>query len=217
MVTFVSKYEGDEDQLAKKAAKGGDYHHGELRQALVKAAVELISEREGASFGLRDLAAKVGVSHPALYRHFADRSALFLAISIEGFTLYAETQKHILETAPQDPAERLVLLGRNHLAFALKYPAYFRVMFGAKVSEHKLDDDTLRTVAPPTLELIAKNAAQLGKENPFDFTLILWSTVHGISLLYLDRQLVFFGKSTAESVFELVEQSVRNQIKAYTS
>ena len=203
--------------MAKKGAKAGDYHHGELRQALVKAAVELIGERGDASFGLRDLAAKVGVSHPALYRHFADRAALFLAISIEGFTLYGETQKQVLETAPQDPAERLVLLGRNHLAFALKYPAYFRVMFGAKVSEHKLDDDTLRVVAPPTLETIATNAAQLGKENPFDFTLILWSTVHGISLLYLDRQLKFFGKSTDESVFELVEQSVRNQIKAYTS
>jgi AcrR family transcriptional regulator len=200
-----------------KAKQAREYHHGELRQALIDAAISLFNERGDASFGLRDLAARVGVSHPALYRHFADRAALFRAIAVEGFTLYGKTQQNVLVHAPEDAADRLVLLARNHLGFALSHPAHFRIMFGAKVSEHKLKDDELNVVARPTLQLIANTAACFGKGDPLDFALVLWSAVHGISLLCLDGQLVFFGKTTVESVDQLLEQCVRDLIKGYTS
>jgi AcrR family transcriptional regulator len=200
-----------------KAKRAREYHHGELKQALIDAAISLFNERGDASFGLRDLAVRVGVSHPALYRHFADRSALFRAIAVEGFTLYGETQQSALLHAPEDPTDRLVLLARNHVGFALSHPAHFRIMFGAKVGEHKLNDDELNVVARPTLQLIATTAASFGKDDPLDFALILWSAVHGISLLSLDGQLVFFGKTTVESVDRLLEQCVRDLIKGYTS
>jgi AcrR family transcriptional regulator len=199
-----------------KAKQAHEYHHKELRQALIDAAIALFNERGDASFGLRDLAGRVGVSHPALYRHFADRSALFRAIAVDGFTLYAETQQNVLIHAPEDPADRLVQLARNHLGFALSHPAHFRIMFGAKVGEHNLNDDELNVVARPTFQLIATTAAALGKDDPLDFALILWSAVHGISLLWLDGQLVFFGKTTVESVNQLLDQCVRDLIKGYT-
>ncbi|HEY9683671.1 MAG TPA: helix-turn-helix domain-containing protein [Oculatellaceae cyanobacterium] len=105
---------------------------GDLGPALLKAAIELVNEKGDTSFGLRDLAAKVGVSHPAMYRHFKDRSALFHVIAFEGFSLDGEIQKWPFENAPPNPEAQLLYLGRNHLAFALDHAAYFRIMFGAR-------------------------------------------------------------------------------------
>jgi AcrR family transcriptional regulator len=195
--------------------KTRDYHHGELRPALLRAAVELVNERGDGSFGLRDLASRVGVSHPALYRHFADRAALFHAVAIEGFSLYAKTQQMVMSSSPDDPEEQLIRLGRNHLTFALEHPGYFRVMFGAQIGEHKLADESLNKVARPTLEIIATVASAFGKPEPLDFALCLWSSVHGIALLGLNGQLTFFSKTTTESVHALAEQSARYMIAGY--
>jgi len=192
-----------------------EYRHGALREAALKTAVELIAERGDASFGLRDLAARVGVSHPALYRHFADRASLFRAIAYEGFALYGATQQVALETAPQSPTEQLVILGLNHLRFALQNPSYFRVMFGAKVVEHKIDDDALSVVATPTLQIIVDVSAALKGPEPLDFALMLWSSVHGIAMLGMDAQLTHFGKSTQKDLEGLVEKSVRFLVRGY--
>lgn len=152
--------------MPTKSDRKKEYRHGALREAALKAAIELIAERGDASFGLRDLAARVGVSHPALYRHFADRAALFRTIAYEGFVLYGATQQVALETAPQCPTEQLVILGLNHLRFALQNPSYFRVMFGAKVVEHKIDDDSLSVVATPTLQRLVDVSATLKGPEP---------------------------------------------------
>jgi AcrR family transcriptional regulator len=195
--------------------KKKEYRHGDLRKAALEAAVALIQERGDASFGLRDLAARVGVSHPALYRHFADRAALFSAIAAEGFALYGATQKVALKGAPKSPSERLVILGLNHLRFALSHPSYFRVMFGAKIVEHKMDDAALAQVATPTFNIIVETAAALNGDNPLDFALMLWASVHGIAFLSIDAQLAHWGKSKQEDLENLVEQSVRYLIKGY--
>ena len=194
-----------------------DYRHGDLRKAALEAAIKLIEERGDASFGLRDLAARVGVSHPALYRHFADRAALFSAIAGQGFSLYGATQTAALQEAPQSPTERLVILGLNHLRFALENPSYFRVMFGAKIVEHRIDDESLSEVATPTFSIIVQNAAALNGPEPLDFAIMLWASVHGIAFLSMDAQLAHWGKSNQEALEKLVEQSVRFLIKGYQS
>ena len=201
--------------MAPQSAKKKDYRHGDLRKAALRAAVELIHERGDASFGLRDLAARVGVSHPALYRHFADRAALFSAIAYEGFALYGSTQVAALLGASANPDERLVILGLNHLRFAIDNPSYFRVMFGAKVVEHQINDVCLSTVATPTFQIIIDNAAALGGPKPLDFALMLWASVHGIAFLGMDAQLAHWGKSSQQDLENLVEQSVRFLVSGY--
>ena len=66
------------------------YHHGDLRSALVDQAVALITAQGDVSFSLRDLAGRIGVSHAAVYRHFADKTALLNAVAAHGFALLAQ-------------------------------------------------------------------------------------------------------------------------------
>ena len=199
--------------MKKSPSEQAQYHHGGLRQALLDGALAMVDERGDASFGLRDLAKRVGVSHPALYRHFADRAALFSAIAYEGFSLYHETEKETLARCGDHPEEQLIALSRNHVRFALEHNAHFRIMFGARVREHRLDDSKLQAVARPTLQVVADVASRLKRKDaaadPFEFAIILWSSVHGLAMLGLDGQLAMLGKPPEQLLESFAEQSVR--------
>ena len=99
------------------------YHHGDLRAALLAAAVEVIDESGPAALSLRDLARRVGVSHAAPAHHFGDKTGLLTALATEGFELLAEA------LAPTRPPGDLVELGVGYVLFAVQHRAHFEVMF----------------------------------------------------------------------------------------
>lgn len=95
----------------------------------------MIAERGGAHFSLRELAGIVGATHPSVYRHFADRSALLDALTAEGFLRLSAYQKAALEAAPPGPLERLVALGIAYVRFAIENPGFFALLFSARPDE----------------------------------------------------------------------------------
>lgn len=115
------------------------YHHPNLRQALLDKALGIIAERGGPHFSLRELAGEVGATHPSVYRHFADRSALLDALSAAGFEKLSAYQMQALDRAAPGPLERLVALGIAYVLFAIENPGFFALLFNARPDETPAD------------------------------------------------------------------------------
>src|ERR1700758_3123358 len=115
------------------------YHHSNLREVLLASAVQLIAEAGPSGFTLREVARRAGVSHNAPYRHFQDRDALLAAGAAQG---YLELNDAMIEAADQasDPLNQLKRAGLAYVAFALRRPEHFTVMFEAPISKRKHPD-----------------------------------------------------------------------------
>lgn len=112
------------------------YHHGDLRAALVQAALALVEEGGPEALTLREVAARVGVTHPAAYRHFEDKTALLAALAEEGYRLLGDALDTAVEGAgaPRSPRERLRALASAYVGFALERPAQYRIMWGPRLN-----------------------------------------------------------------------------------
>lgn len=168
------------------------YHHGDLRRALIEAALAII-DREGVdALTIRRLAKEVGVSHAAPAHHFADKQAIVLAVATEGFRILGDHMRKLPEI--DDPKERLTALGRGYLRFAFDHPAYYRVMFGPHKTQLVLDDAEFHAVASGTFEVLTKVVAPLVyREGDSDeerkrrigaASISCWTHVHGNVMLW---------------------------------
>lgn len=160
------------------------YHHGDLRAALVVAAVEMLEA--GEPYSMRAVARRADVSPTAPYRHFADRSALDSAVAVEGFKDLRARLSAALEAAPDevDPAQVLGELGVTYVAFALRRPALFRLMFGGECD----DSDSDRVHASQELHAVLGEVLTRlfpGQASPTLAT-ALWGLAHGLAFLHLD-------------------------------
>ncbi len=164
------------------------YHHGDLRNELLTAGVELLAEGGVDALSLREAARRAGVSHAAPYRHFADRQALLDAIATEGFAHLTTVMRAALDTAGSAFADRLRALAGAYVRFALERPAQFQLMFAAP----KVDSDrnqALRETADAAFAVLLDVVAD-GQENgqvvagdPAELSWITWSAVHGAATL----------------------------------
>lgn len=163
------------------------YHHGDLRAALIAAAVEGLEA--GEPFSLRAVARRAGVSPTAPYRHFADREALDNAVAVEGFKdLRADLEAALAESMkPTAPEAVIAALGVAYVGFALRRPAVFRLMFGNECDE----EDSERVQASEQLHgMLSKSIERLfpGANNS-NLSVALWSMAHGLAFLHLDGKL----------------------------
>ncbi len=113
----------------KKRAREGAYHHGNLREALIQAARELIKEKGPAGFTFADAARSAGVSPAAPYRHFRDREALLADVAREGFVRFEAMLTTGWANGKPDALTAFNNVGRAYLAFARAEPAYYAAMF----------------------------------------------------------------------------------------
>ena len=170
------------------------YHHGNLRRALLDAAIELIG-REGAdALTLRAAARAAGVSQAAPYRHFADKRELLAAVAEEGFRMMAADMRAGSAAYPDDAIARFRACGLAYLAFARAHPAHFRVMFGRHVA-HRAAYPGLKAAASESFAELEARIAD-GQKAGFivegevrPLAIATWSTMHGFSSLLVDGQL----------------------------
>jgi len=181
------------------------YHHGDLRVALVAAAIEMLEA--GEAYSMRAVARRAGVSQTAPYRHFADRDALDSAVAVEGFRDLREELSQALCDAPDGsrPADLLGELGVAYVAFALRRPAVFRLMFGNECDEADSD----RVQASGALHAVLGDllARLYPHRMPSDLATGLWGLAHGLAFLHLD------GKYRPEP-FDEVASRVRAAVAA---
>ena len=109
------------------------YHHGDLRSALLDAAVDIITELGPQQLTIREVARRVGVSHTAPYRHFADKDQLILAVVEQGFELMSQTMAEKKAAAPQDEINQFAASGQAYIDFALQHPAHYRIMYSGNL------------------------------------------------------------------------------------
>ncbi|MFF1831777.1 TetR/AcrR family transcriptional regulator [Paenarthrobacter sp. NPDC058040] len=161
------------------------YHHGDLRAALVAAAVE--SLEAGEAFSLRAVARRAGVSPTAPYRHFADREALDNAVAVEGFRDLLSDLEASLAELPEaaTPQEVIAALGVAYVAFALRRPAVFRLMFGNECDE----EDSERVQAAGQLHGMLNQTFERLFPGNVSLSVALWSMAHGLAFLHLDGKL----------------------------
>jgi AcrR family transcriptional regulator len=170
-----------------------NYHHGALRETLLKATLELIEMDGIGAVSLRQVARSAGVSPRAPYHHFPDRAALLTALSDEGFRLLAAelTEAH---TAASAPTEALEAILNAYVEFARANPAYFRLMFRPELTEpHKSEsgaeagEAAFAVLANTVDECLATKVLPAVDKNVLAIT--MWSLVHGYASLWLDGQL----------------------------
>jgi AcrR family transcriptional regulator len=197
--------------MSRDSAEHSTYHHGDLRAALIAAATAEIERSGYENLSLRELAASVGVSRAAPYRHFADRRALLAAVAADGFDALTRIHRKAI-AAEQTPQAQLIAAGRGYLAFAAERPQLFRLMFSS---------DLLRGGgAPPDAELIRAAgesyavfegmvAATLPDAEDSAIkaaTIACMSTTYGFALLRMDNRLkpFMYGRLTQSELVNAV-------------
>jgi len=170
------------------------YHHGQLREALVVAGLELTRAGGPTALGLRDVTRRVGVTPNAAYRHFADRESLLAAVAERIQADMVARMATIAAADPRDPVADLRAVGLGYVEFALAEPGWFRTAFamdGAPASSRS----TATAVPPPFARLVAALdalvvAGQLPPDRRVGAEWPCWSAVHGVAVLALGGPLL---------------------------
>lgn len=170
------------------------YHHGDLRQSLIDAAIALINEEGISDLSLRQVARRVGVSHNAPYRHFADKEALLAAVAEQGFQSLQSAMEAAKQAIPADASQALEAIGIAYVNFALAHPVHYRLMFG----DYRSDLSKYSTLAAAahqsfmvlvTTIVEGQNAGIFRTADSVDMARVAWSLVHGQSMLLLNHRL----------------------------
>ena len=193
------------------------YHHGDLRNALITAAVPLLEARGPAALSLREVAKAAGVSHAAPYRHFRDKTALLEEIAVSGYDTLTRACERAQRRYAGDPAKQLVEAGLGYLMFVVEQPRVAHLMFGGMIT---LDSCgvTLQRAAETSfnsLVAIVDGGVRTGvfKSLPAEeLTVAAWSMVHGLATLITSgmlgavaanrREVRRLGRKLAETLLE---------------
>ena len=182
-------------KVAKAVGEPAPYHHGDLREALLKAA-ESILEREGpAGLTLRAAAREAGVSHAAPTHHFGDMGGLLSELAAEGFRRFGAFLAAAAE-AEKTPTERLDAMGEAYVEFARRYPGLFLLMFRSERLD--VSRPALRDAIKASFQTLSGGVAEQLSENPARAAAPLatiagivrsWAMVHGFAMLLIDHRL----------------------------
>lgn len=167
------------------------YHHGDLHQQAHDQALAVLRLEGDGAISLRAIAKQIGVSAPALYRHYADRESLLAELAISGF---AALRQQLLSVDQHAPRAALIGIGLAYVAFAQSEPNLYRLMFGGRVlpkgAHPRLDQAGLG--AFNVLQDTIARGQRAGYLKPAPLALMTataWSLVHGLSQLTIDGHL----------------------------
>ena len=162
------------------------YHHGDLRRAVLDAALVAISEVGPSAVSLRDLARRSGVSHAAPAHHFGDKAGVLTAVAAEGYHLLADAL-----TAAHQHTEDFVEVGVAYVRFAIEHQAHFEVMFRPEL--YHADAPEVRAAQERAAQMLYGGVASLPDGQPGPDLLLAgaaaWSLVHGFATLWLNKVL----------------------------
>jgi len=197
--------------------RAGQYHHGDLRRALLEEALRTIQAGGVGQLTLRAVGDALGVSRTALYRHFSDKQALLAAVGGEGFRML-----RLVLTSAWDERGRgrkgFEAMGLAYVRFAVAHPAHYRVMFGGFIESCAKDAGFIQEAQAAFQVLVdslveQQRAGVVRHDNPLLLARFIWSVVHGIAMLIIDGQLTG-ADDPGEAVNQYAMRRIRDAIAA---
>jgi AcrR family transcriptional regulator len=169
-------------------AKGGRYHHGDLRSALVDAAIGVIAERGVRDFSMAEASRRLGVTTAAPYRHFADRDELLAAVAARGLTVFAAMLSGAADAA-DTPAQQLAAMAGAYVRFAAQQRPLFDALFSSGLDKSRHPElhrawepvDALLTTVP--LEVCDGDSAEAEALSD-----AIEASAHGYAMLLTDGE-----------------------------
>lgn len=165
------------------------YHHGNLRQALVEAALTLIEAKGPTGFTLSEAAKSAGVTPAAVYRHFSGRDELIAEVALQGHRIFADLMGFAYDNGGPSPLSAFESTGRAYLAFARKHPGHYMAMFESGISINA--NPELAAAATKSSAILERAAAALSEQLPPEkrppaamFSAHIWAMSHGVVELY---------------------------------
>jgi len=182
--------------------KKGSYHHKNLRATLLQLTSEMIAKEGQESVTLRELARRIGVSRTAPYRHFKDKSALLAAVAVDSFQHLNLYLLKDFDAPHLDALEQLHRMLCHYVTFAVDNHTLYQLMYGKGFHENETFPE-LAEVADETFAILAQAIAQCQEKgnitagDPRHLGYVIWSSVHGLSSLYMDGKLQLGGDPSA--------------------
>jgi AcrR family transcriptional regulator len=165
------------------------YHHGNLRQALVDAALKLIEEKGPTGFALSEAAKNAGVTPAAVYRHFEGREDLIIEAALQGHAIFADRMEAAFNNGQPTALEAFSATGRAYLDFARRHPGHYMAMFESGVSSQATPE--LAAAVARSSGVLERAAAALSEHiapekrpPPSMFSAHIWAMSHGVVELY---------------------------------
>jgi AcrR family transcriptional regulator len=178
----------DKDDPGERNAQRS-YHHGNLRETLIRAALELIARKGTAGFTFAEAARFAGVSPAAPYRHFRDRDELMANVALRGFEQFEAALTRAWEDGRPDGYSALDRLGKAYLEFARTQPAFYSAMFEAGVplgANPALRDasDRAFAVLRAAADKMCTAMSAAGRPPALMVALHIWTMAHGVASLF---------------------------------
>lgn len=192
------------------------YHHGDLKNALIQAGVEILAQEGVDGLSLRKVAQHAGVSHSAPYAHFPDKQSLIAAISTEGFNQLHTELEAAISPYSKNPKKQLLEGAKTYVRFAEENTDTFKIMFSGVLEKEK-DYPSFVEISSKTFKLVVEvvqacQNADILPTAPADLMAVsVWGQVHGIISLALEGQ-VSHTVLDRHSIQDLVLFSIEQRI-----
>jgi AcrR family transcriptional regulator len=169
-----------------------NYHHGDLREALIAETLNMIQNDEVPLIGFRELARRLDVSRTAPYRHFESVEHLLAVVAEEGYRKFLESLESVSRTAHLSNKERFRDLGIAYIHFALENASHYRLMFEPRFFQDGRFIE-VKQLSSKAFDLLKQTAASClppdsTEEEKKHLAQLAWAFVHGISRLFIDGQ-----------------------------
>ncbi len=192
------------------------YHHGDLKEELIKKGIILLNEGGSKNFSMRKLAASCNVSHAAPYKHFKNKEEIISAIMQYVLKELTESLKEIEELYKDNPRLLSIELGKQYVKFMVENPDYLKILFlGDFETKITIDNGDIDSEYE-AFNILKNNAIRAFKMNGIKEEeyarniVAMWSMVHGITIMLVNKSIIYNG-----DVGTFVEEILRNNLKLF--